>query len=719
LRNHWLIIEEEPHFFHLFSFRLQSPEKYMFERFKKWQHSLSMQVVVTLTGLVFLTALAVGIPALWIIRNQLERQAWALVEQGSQTSHAILDNRQSDLNNLTILTAQRPTLKRLVEEKDYAELEPYLTTLQEGAGTDLLLLCSESQMTLLQVGQEIGDEACAAGTGFYFEETPAGKHGWLLSEAVLHDSEESPVVVLGKIIDNRFAAQLKNETGMEQILLFDQEFVASSLPDGARVWDLSALANSDSARTLSFSSGGVLHYAIRTPYDRSEVELVVALPVSGLLAARQQLTFTVAAGIFGVILLTSALGITRSRHISRPLEKLRDAAEELRRGELSNPIRINSRINELAMLSYALDDARMALDHSLNELRQEKDWSEHILESVIEGIVTIDKFKRITFFSHGAEEITGWQQEQVIGRSIDEIFPLAEEDAYFSQRLPASEQKQKIVVRLRNGSAATLAVTGAKLAPPEAGKADTALVLRDVSNEEAIRRLLGDFLANISHEFRTPLSALTASVELLLDRLPELKPHELRQLLDNIHLGTIRLQNLIDNLLEGASIETGRFRIWAQPCAAPEIVEEAVNAIRPLTEKYELHICKDWPDDLPLVLADFRRTTQVVVNLLSNAVKWSPPGSEILVLMAPAAGSVEVHISDQGPGIQPENLPDLFHRFGQRAGDGAAHGTGLGLSVVKAIVEAQGGQVGVLNRPGGGAEFWFSMRVTEGDGGTP
>jgi PAS domain S-box-containing protein len=691
----------------------------MFERFKKWQHSLSMQVVFTLTGLVFLTALAVGIPALWIIRDQLERQAWALVEQGSQTSQAILANRQSDLNNLTILTAQRPTLKRLVEENDFAELKPYLTTLQEGAGTDLLLLCIESQMTLLQVGQEIGDEACAAGTGFYFEETPAGKRGWLLSVRDLQDDGPSPAVVLGTAVDDRFARQLKSETGMEQILLFEGEYIASSFADGLQVQGLNGLSGALSSSTIRLSSEELPYYAIRSSYGIDSLELVVALPMSDLLAARQQVTWVVGAGILGVILLSSALGIARSRQISRPLEKLRDAAEELRRGELSNPIRIDSRINELAMLSYALDDARMALDHSLNELRQEKDWSEHILESVIEGIVTIDKFKRITFFSHGAEEITGWQQEQVIGRSIDEIFPLAEEDAQFSQRLPASEQKQKIVVRLQNGSAATLAVTGAKLAPPEAGKAGTALVLRDVSNEEAIRRLLGDFLANISHEFRTPLSALTASMELLLDRLPELEPHELRELLDNIHLGTIRLQNLIDNLLEGASIETGRFRIWAQPCAVPDIVEEAVNAIRPLAEKYELHICKDWPDNLPLVLADFRRTTQVVVNLLSNAVKWSPPGSEILVMMAPAAGSVEVHISDQGPGIQPENLPDLFHRFGQRAGDGVEHGTGLGLSVVKAIVEAQGGQVGVLNRPGGGAEFWFSLRVAEGDGETP
>jgi PAS domain S-box-containing protein len=627
----------------------------MIERFKKWQYSLSMQVVIMLAGLVLLTALAVGIPALWIIRNQLERQAWALVEQGSQTSHAILANRQSDLNNLTILTAQRPTLRRLVEQNDRAELQPYLVTLQEGAGIDVLLLCESSQEILIQVGLSIEDEVCrTVGTGFYVAEAPSGVQGWLLSSQSLNEGDGYPVVVLGMAIDDRFARQLQSETGMEQILLFDEKYGASSFADGSRVWDTYAALDTDThASTLSLTADSTIYNAIRSP-SAGALELVVALPITDLLVARQQITWVVALGIAGVIIFGIALGTARSRQISRPLESLRDAAEELRRGELTKPIRVDSRIHELAMLSYALDDARMALGHTLTELRQEKDWSEHILESVVEGIVTIDKRNRITFFSHGAEEITGWQQAQVIDRSIDEILPLAEEDVPFTQRLPSPEQKQKIVVRLKNGSAATLAVTGARLAPPEAGKAGTALVIRDVSSEEAIRRLLGDFLANISHEFRTPLSALAASIELLLDRLPELEPHEQRELIDNIHLGTLRLQLLIDNLLEGASIETGRFRVSMQTCQIPDLIEEAVNSIQPLVDKYGLTLCKDWTEPLPLVQADFRRTIQVIVNLLSNAVKWAPSGSEIRVAVVPGEEVVEVHVSDCGPGIAPE-----------------------------------------------------------------
>jgi PAS domain S-box-containing protein len=688
----------------------------MIEQFMRWQRSLSVQMVILITGLIFLTAMAVGIPALWIIRDQLERQSWALAEQGSQTSQAILAKRQSDLENLAILTAQRPTLQRLAEQNDRQALEPYLVTLQQGASVDLMLLCTSDQAILLQVGEPVEPEACQLTTGgFFIESTATARRGWLLSSYPLQDASAAPDVVLGVRIDDNFARQLKQESGLDHILLFRGEYSASSFEDGRELWmayTAEGAQNGVIERTAgrsTFSFNGASYNMIRSGTGAEDFEWVVALPVSDLLVVRQQLTQVIGLGIVAVILLGSGLGVLRTRQISRPLEKLRDAALELRQGELSTPIQIESQVREIALLSYALDDARIALNHSLTELRQERDWSEHILESVVEGIVTIDKRKCITFFSHGAEQITGWTQEQVMSRSIDEIFPLADEEALFSQRLPVPGSKQKIAVWLRSGSAATLAVTGAKLAPPEAGKAGTALVLRDVSSEEAIRRLLGDFLANISHEFRTPLSALAASIELLLDQLPELEPHELRELLDNIHLGTISLQNLIDNLLEGASIETGRFRVWTRPCRAPDIIEEAVNAIQPLADKYGLILCKEWPQDLPLVMADFRRTTQVMVNLLSNAVKWAPPGSKIQITLLPSAEMVEVRVADRGPGISPDRLPKLFHRFGRQAGDSADQGAGLGLSVVKAIVEAQGGQVGVRNRPGGGAEFWFTL----------
>jgi PAS domain S-box-containing protein len=632
---------------------------------RKWQQKLSVQMVITSIGLVFLTASAIGAPAVWILRSQLERQAWALVAQGSQTTMAILSAKQSDLDNLAILTAQRPTLKRLVEQDDRQELALYLEVLREGAGLDLLLLCRPGGGAMIRVGDPLGQDACCCpDQEIHYEPGQSGAgRGWLTSSQTLETENETITVLVGAALDDAFAAQLRAETGLEQILLYGGAYLGSSFEDSGQVWQENRAALvADSlpgieaaSRTIMLEAAGASYFTTLAPYGSDGLELVVSMPAADILAARRQLTWALAAGILVVAAFSSALGVARSRRISRPLERLRRAAEELRRGRLSDPIRVDTQIEELALLSFAFDDARIAIYHTLTELNLEKAWTEHILESVVEGIVTIDRRGRVTFFSRGAEQITGWGQEQALGLSIDELLPLHEEEGRFSERLPKSGGKQKIVVRLPDGSPATLAVTGASLAPPEAGKADTALVLRDVTNEEAIRRLLGDFLANITHEFRTPLSALSASIELLLDRLPQLEQHELEELLNSLYLGTLSLQQLIDNLLEGASIETGRFQVMVKTTGAAEIITEAARLVQPLVNKYDLSLRLDLPDDLRDVRADYRRSVQVMVNLLSNAAKWSPSGSEILVSAVPLEDYVEVCVCDRGPGIPPRS----------------------------------------------------------------
>lgn len=688
------------------------------QQLSRWQRSLSAQMVGTLIALLLLTALAIGLPALLIIRNQLERQAWGLVNQGNQTAHAILANRQSNLTNLAILSAQRPTLQRLAAQDAQPELGPYLQTLQQGAGLDLVALCDAQDRIVAQTGDRAGGEICAQADAFapYIEAASTGARAWLLAAQPLPGQPAATRVVVGVAIDDAFARDLSRETGMQHVLLFNGEYGASSFAAGRTLWN--EQGSPAAAQGQAGSAGFTLvqdddtYQAIRTPYAAG-LEVVVAHPISDLLRLRRQLSWSVGAGMLGVILLISAVGIARSRRISGPLETLRDAAEKLRAGQFDQPVQVDTPIRELALLSFALDDARIALHYNLTQLRREKAWTEHILESVVEGIVTMDRWGRITFFSRGAEQITGWRQAEVLGRSIDRVFPLADRDEDFSQRLPRPGAKQKVAVRTRHDRLATLAVTGARLVPPDSEREEVVLVLSDVTNEEAIRRLLGEFLANITHEFRTPLSALAASIELLLNQLGDLQEHELKELLDNIHLGTLSLQQLIDNLLEGASIETGRFQVSARASSPIEIVEEALRILHPLAEKYTLTLDKDWPADLPPVHADFRRTTQVMVNLLSNAVKWGPAGSAITVKITPLDECLEISVLDRGPGIPPEILPDIFHRYSFNRGEAhPGQGVGLGLSVVKAIVEAQGGQVGARNRPDGGADFWFSLRYT-------
>ncbi|MBN1136197.1 MAG: PAS domain S-box protein [Anaerolineae bacterium] len=390
------------------------------------------------------------------------------------------------------------------------------------------------------------------------------------------------------------------------------------------------------------------------------------------------------------------------------------------------------RVGEAASVAQALESARADLQQTLAELRQEKAWTDHLLESIVEGIVTLDRQGHITFFSQGAERTTGWQRDQVLGRACDQVFRPVGTNEPFTQLIPAPGGKRRIAVELRDGRQAILAVTGARLLPPEGNDARVALVFRDVSEEEAVHRLLGDFMANVAHEFRTPLSAVAASVELLLDQAPELitaradHPHEteaelrgadaeLRKLLASLHAGILGLQTLVDNLLESASIETGHFQVYPRPSNLGEIIAEAIRMVQPLVDKRGQRLAIDLPTAIPVVQADPRRVAQVLVNLLSNAAKHNPDNAEIGILVNVQGDRVRVAVADRGPGIPVEERNVLFRRFAHPSTgyDPAKAGAGLGLSVVKAVVEAHGGEVGIEDRPGGGVVFWFTLPAAD------
>jgi PAS domain S-box-containing protein len=417
--------------------------------------------------------------------------------------------------------------------------------------------------------------------------------------------------------------------------------------------------------------------------------------------------------ILVVVVVASLLAVLLARRISRPLAHLSDAAEAMSKGDLNSPLAIEARISEVALVAQALEGARVDLNRSLAELRQEKAWTDHLLEAIVEGIVTLDLGGHITFFSHGAERITGWQRDQVLGQACDQVFRPLETDQPFSQLMPRPGRRQKIPVELRDGRQAILAVTGARLLPPEGGDAQVALVFRDVSEAETMHRLLGHFLANVAHEFRTPLSALAASVELLMDQAPDLSTAELEELLNSVHLGVLGLQTLIDNLLESASIEAGRFRVYPRTSSVTEIIAEAIRVMQPLLDKRSQRLVVELPAAIPLVRADSRRTVQVLVNLLSNASKYGPDDVEIEVGAAVRGDWVRVTVADTGPGVPPEVRDHLFQRFvyPDTGNDRAQVGAGLGLSVVKAVVEAHGGEVGIDDRQGGGSVSWFTIPI--------
>lgn len=578
------------------------------------RHSLAAQLMLSLAGLALLSVLLVGLPAIWLMRGQLQSQAWAQVQQGQQASRALYDAQQSELAGLATLTAQRPTLAALLRAGDPEALLTYLDTLRQGADLDLIAVCDAAGQPTAQVAPASAallPPLCDLPAGGQVLSTqPAGvlPQVWLAAGQRLTAEEDAApgTVVVARWLDEAHTQQMRAQTGLDHTLSVAGVPVVSSLSGDAAAIRQSGVT--DQAGRSTFTWIGEPFYAAQFALPAQTaappVQVETALSVAGMIAAQQRLGRVLLASMALATVLGLLLAVILARRISRPLAELTGAAAAMRGGDLSSPIAFEAGVREVALVGEALEAARADLHRTLAELRQEKALTEH-------------------------------------------------------------------------------------------------------------------FLASVSHEFRTPLTAVTASVELLMDQADALSPAELHELLGTLHLGVLNLHKLVDNLLESASIEAGRFRVRPRPADLGDIVSEAVATMQPLLDRHGQRLVVDLPADLPLVMADPRRVVQVLVNLLSNASNAQRGAADlangqITVSATLEGGAVRVLVVDQGPGIAPEQRAELLkgRRFATPladAGSVAPAGFGLGLSVVKAIVDSHHGQWGIDDGPDGGAVVWFTL----------
>ncbi len=235
-----------------------------------------------------------------------------------------------------------------------------------------------------------------------------------------------------------------------------------------------------------------------------------------------------------------------------------------------------------------------------------------------------------------------------------------------------------------------------------------------LSLEEA-ERSKRQMIADVAHELRTPITVLRAAVEGFEDGVIEPTPENLSALKDKIHL-TARL---IDDLQQLALADMGRLSLQTETFPLRDVVADIAGLIGPQIEDAGTRLSVAVPPDLPRVSGDRHRIQQVLLNLLANAIRHTPPGGEILVTAQVAEGGmVEVSVCDSGPGLSPEDEAHLFDRFYRGAlARSSGPGAGLGLSVVKAIIEAHGGRTWAENRPEGGAAFHFTLPLDRPVGG--
>jgi two-component system OmpR family sensor kinase/two-component system sensor histidine kinase BaeS len=266
-------------------------------------------------------------------------------------------------------------------------------------------------------------------------------------------------------------------------------------------------------------------------------------------------------------------------------------------------------------------------------------------------------------------------------------------------------------------SAAAGAIAGGDLSQrvPERGTVETKALARSFNqmaeNLEQAEQLRRNLLADVAHELRTPLTVIQGNLQALLDGVYPLERAEIATIYDETRL----LSRLVADLRELAQAEAGQLKLHLGPVDLVAVLVQTVDSFALLAQESQVRLDLDVPASLPLVIADSDRLAQVLRNLLANALRHAAPGGRVQVGARPEGGRVRVSVVDDGPGIPSADLPHVFDRFwrGDPARGRDSGGSGLGLAITRHLVEAQGGQIGVISEQGRGTEFWFVL--TEGN----
>jgi len=239
------------------------------------------------------------------------------------------------------------------------------------------------------------------------------------------------------------------------------------------------------------------------------------------------------------------------------------------------------------------------------------------------------------------------------------------------------------------------------------------LTFTDATKEGDVDEMKSDFISVASHEMRTPMTSIKGSIELLLGGYAGELPAESTELLGICLTAVDRLIRLINDLLDISKIESGKMELHLARLNVTDCVHKSMRSLRSLAEVNKVTIRAEPEERLPEVMADRDRLEQVITNLLSNALKYSPSEKDVRVRVAAVDNSVRVSVSDEGPGIPPDQLGKVFDRFQQLAG--AKKGTGLGLTIARALVEQHRGRMWVESELGHGTSFYFEIPAAGGE----
>jgi len=343
-------------------------------------------------------------------------------------------------------------------------------------------------------------------------------------------------------------------------------------------------------------------------------------------------------------------------------------------------------------IKYSVERARIE-----RKLKQKEAHLEDILEKSPDGVMVARKDGRILFANHAAENIFGRKREELLRHPL----PLEAD----------TEKTAETELRRLDGRKIPLEVRAVDTVWDS--EACRLVILRDLTPVRTLQRNRDEFISMISHELRSPLSVVKESLDLVFDgSVGEVNSRQKEILKIGID-NSMRLNRLIDALLDITKIEAGVMPMDIAKADLGLLLEETERDYVRLAEEREIRLVKDLPKSPLFTYCDTEKIREVVINLVSNALKFSPRGGTITLSLRPWEGEALFCVEDTGPGIEAEDIPRLFGKFAQvgRKRPPGVKGTGLGLAICKGIVELHGGKIWVESAPGHGSKFFVLLPV--------
>ncbi len=450
----------------------------------------------------------------------------------------------------------------------------------------------------------------------------------------------------------------------------------------------------------------MMYVAVPTHGTRGIIGIVrAAVPLTAVEQALRTMRHSLIAGWLIVAVLAAGASLLISRRISRPLEALKRGAQRFARGELDTPLPIPDS-EEIGKLAEAMNQMAVRLDERIRAITRQRNEQDAVLAGMSEGVFAVDSNEQVFKLNQAAAQLVGIDAEQAAGRSLQEVIRHTELQRFVAMVLASREPLEAEMI-LRRDDERIMQVHGTPLYDEAARRMGAVVVLTDITRLRRLERIRRDFVANVSHELKTPITSIKGFVETLQDGALR-QPDDAEHFLQIIARHADRLEAIIEDLLSLSRIEqeaeTAVLRL--DDCAMTVILQNAVQACELKAGAKEITITLECPDELrarvnPALLE------QALVNLLDNALKYSEPHSRIELTATRIDDNAVISVRDHGSGIPTEHLPRLFERF-YRVDKGRSRklgGTGLGLAIVKHIAQAHGGHVTVESTVGHGSLF--------------